>query len=95
MNLEFRTKRLHTASYLIGASVLEFLRAEMTPGGRIEFVFRDDHGIGPKSERAFDSGALAPANQIFSATTYLRRWMDRIRQNETGESHVNANSHRS
>ena len=30
MNLEFRTKRLHTASYLIAASVLEFLRAEMS-----------------------------------------------------------------
>lgn len=84
---EFRTRRLHHASYLHAACVLKFLRVEMNRG-RAEFVFEDPGEIGPETEVAFDRGALVPAVTLFSSVTFLRRQIDAAREvTETGESH--------
>jgi hypothetical protein len=72
---EFRTRRLHLASFLHAGAVLNLLRVERV-NGRAEFIFDDPSRLGPESEVAFDRGAVVPATALFTSLTFCRRAID-------------------
>jgi len=76
----YRTRSMHFASYLIASDSLPFDHVEMCDDSRGAFFFDDKNSQGDKLYLHFNRGAQCGANDLFSAVTFLRKQMDRVKQ---------------
>ncbi len=84
----FVTERLQLAVYLHATSQLTLKKCELSPLGRVLFVFAESRPIGERAELQFDLGASAPATALFASQKYLRRKINNL----INESSINEQS---
>lgn len=90
---EFRTRRLHFASWIHTSAQLEFLGAEFNPrANKVDFLFGDPRNIGHGLEAAVDEGP----GLIFSSMHFMRRQMSAVQNAANAAQNQNPNGdHRS
>jgi len=81
----FATNRVQFAAFLISGKHLPFIGCKPShQPGVITFLFQDGNQQGPTLEHKFETGASAPARDLFSAHRWLLNQIDRTRNQEIG-----------
>jgi hypothetical protein len=83
----FVTTRLNTAIALHASGEFPFVacRLRADTEGTIEFVFRDDAGIGAQREAEYEASRALPVHAVFASQRWLRKQMT-IQQNNAAQN---------
>ena len=89
----FVTERLQLAVFLHATKLLTLQRCELSPSGKVRFVFVEPRSKGDESEVEFDTGASVPATALFASQKYLRRKINELmnQQRSIHETKENTN----
>lgn len=74
----FVTERLQLAVFLHATKLLTLDRCELSPSGKVRFVFVEPRTKGEQRELEFDTGASVPATALFASQKYLRRKINQL-----------------
>lgn len=69
----FITERLQLAVFLHATNPLTLKGCELSPSGKVRFIFTEPRETGERKELDFDNGASVPATALFASQKYLRR----------------------
>jgi len=74
----FVTERLQLAVFLHATKLLTLHHCELSPSGKVRFVFVEPRSKGDQSELEFETGASVPATALFASQKYLRRKINQL-----------------
>jgi hypothetical protein len=74
----FITERLQLAVFLHATNLLTLNRCELSPSGKVRFIFTEPRPTGEESELSFDLGASVPATALFASQKFLRRKINEL-----------------
>lgn len=79
----FTTNRIQLAAFLIAGKHLPFIGCKPSQQlGVVSFMFDDAKAQAPTLEHQFETGAAAPARDLFAAHRLLLKHIDRTRRQE-------------
>jgi len=79
----FTTNKIQLAAFLIAGKHLPFLGCKPSQQpGVVSFIFDDTKAQAPTLEHQFETGAVAPARDLFAAHRLLLKQIDRTRRQE-------------
>ena len=89
----FVTERLQLAVFLHATKLLTLDHCELSPCGKVKFVFVEPRTEGEQGELEFDTGASVPATALFASQKYLRRKINQLLNDRRINNHYESNTH--